>query len=143
MRDGFRVLDADRHVMEPEDLYDRWLESEFKGKVHISPGRRQRIVDGRPVSDNTNAPSGGGMTLGDGYRACYPEAVDADFDAPSNLHDMDREGVDTAVLFPTVGLYIMWADFIEPKLSAAICRAYNNWLADYCSADRDRLHGVM
>ena len=143
MKDGFRVMDADRHVMEPEDLYDRYLEPEFKGKVYISPGRKQRIVDGRPVSDNTNAPSGGGMTLGEGYRACYPEAVAADFDAPSNLHDMDREGVDVAVLFPTVGLYIMWADFIAPRLSAGICRAYNNWLADYCSADRERLHGVM
>jgi uncharacterized protein len=143
MKDGFRVLDADRHIMEPEDLYDRYLEPPFKGRVHISPGRRERLVDGRPVSDNVQAPSGGGMTLAQGYREAYPEAVAANFDAASNLHDMDREGVDVAVLFPTLGLYIMWADFIEPLLSAAICRAYNNWLADYCSRDKERLYGVM
>ena len=143
MKDGFRVIDADRHIMEPEDLYDRYLEPAFKGRVFVGPGRRERLVDGRPVSDNTQAPSGGGMTLGQGYRESYPEAVAANFDAPSNLRDMDREGVDVAVLFPTLGLYIMWADFIEPALSAAICRAYNNWLADYCSHDKERLHGVM
>jgi predicted TIM-barrel fold metal-dependent hydrolase len=143
MRDGFQVIDADRHIMEPEDLYDRYLEPGFRGRVRIGPGRRERLVDGRPVSDNTKAPSGGGMTLGDAYRKAYPEAVAADFDAASNVRDMDREGVDVAVLFPTLGLYIMWADFIEPKLSAAICRAYNNWLSDYCAYDPARLKGVM
>jgi len=143
MKDGFRVIDADRHVMEPEDLFERYLEPEFKGRVQIGSGRRERLVDGRPVSDNVKAPSGGGMTLGQEYRATYSDAVAADFDAASNLRDMDREGVDVAVLFPTLGLYIMWADFIEPRLSAAICRAYNNCLAEYCSADRERLYGVM
>jgi predicted TIM-barrel fold metal-dependent hydrolase len=143
MKDGFRVIDADRHIMEPEDLYERYLEPEFKGRVYIGPGRRERLVDGRPVSDNTQAPSGGGMTLHQAYRETYADAVAADFDAASNLRDMDREGVDVAVLFPTLGLYIMWADFIEPRLSAAICRAYNNWLADYCAADPERLKGVM
>ena len=55
---------------------------------------------------------------------------------------MDREGVDVAVLFPTLGLYIIWDDGIEPGISAAICPAYNNWLAEYCSHNRPRLNGV-
>ena len=48
----------------------------------------------------------------------------------------------SSVLFPTLGLYIMWRSNLDPELSAAICRAYNSWLADYCSYDRKRLHGV-
>ena len=56
---------------------------------------------------------------------------------------MEREGIDVSVLFPTIGLYIMWRDDIDPELSAAICRAYNTWLADYCDYDRKRLYGVM
>jgi len=36
----------------------------------------------------------------------------------------------------------MWRDNLDPELSAAICRAYNTWLADYCSYDPKRLHGV-
>jgi hypothetical protein len=55
---------------------------------------------------------------------------------------MDREGVDVAVLFPTLGLYIIWDDGIEPRISAAICRAYNNWLAEYCSYNPARLKGI-
>jgi predicted TIM-barrel fold metal-dependent hydrolase len=55
---------------------------------------------------------------------------------------MDKEGVDVGVLFPTVGLYIMWRDNLDPELSAAICRAYNTWMSDYCSASNKRLYGV-
>jgi hypothetical protein len=31
MNNGFCVIDADRHIMEPSDLWDRYLEPEFKG----------------------------------------------------------------------------------------------------------------
>src|SRR2546428_9627957 len=30
----------------------------------------------------------------------------------------------------------------DPKLAAAMCRAYNRWLADYCQPYPDRLFGV-
>ena len=30
----------------------------------------------------------------------------------------------------------------DPDISAAICRAYNRWLADYCKPYPDRLFGV-
>jgi predicted TIM-barrel fold metal-dependent hydrolase len=76
------------------------------------------------------------------YRFVFADAVAHGFDPASNLRDMDREGVDVAVLFPTLGLYIIWDDGIEPGISAAICRAYNNWLAEYCSHNRPRLNGV-
>jgi predicted TIM-barrel fold metal-dependent hydrolase len=56
---------------------------------------------------------------------------------------MEREGIDVSVLFPTIGLYIMWRDDMDPELSAAICRAYNTWLSEYCSYDRKRFYGVM
>ena len=36
MNNGFPVIDADRHVMEPSDLWDRYLEPEFKGRVKIT-----------------------------------------------------------------------------------------------------------
>jgi len=85
-----------------------------------------------------------GFTFGasKSWRETFADALVAKFDAASNIRDMDREGVDVSVLFPTLGLYIMWRNNLDPELSAAICRAYNTWLADYCSYDRKRLHGV-
>ena len=85
-----------------------------------------------------------GFTFGasKSWRETFADALAAKFDAASNVRDMDREGVDVSVLFPTLGLYIMWRNNLDPELSAAICRAYNTWLADYCSYDPKRLHGV-
>src|SRR5215468_3119344 len=55
---------------------------------------------------------------------------------------MDREGLDVAALYPSIGLGIMMRDDMDPKLSAAIARAYNNWLYDFCQTDPKRLKGV-
>ena len=149
MRDGFKVIDADRHVLEPSDLYARYLPEKFRGRVRIEgPNQTVRYVDGEPISDSERRP---GRVMQDfGYifssskrwRETFADALAAKFDPASNLRDMDREGIDVSVLFPTLGLYIMWRDNIDPELSAAICRAYNSWLAEYCSYDKKRLYGV-
>ena len=76
------------------------------------------------------------------WRETFADALAAGFDPASNLRDMDREGIDLSVLFPTLGLYIMWRDNLDPELSAAICRAYNTWLAEYCNYNASRLYGV-
>ena len=33
-------------------------------------------------------------------------------------------------------------DAMDPEFAAALCRAYNNWLADYCNKDPERLKGA-
>jgi predicted TIM-barrel fold metal-dependent hydrolase len=53
---------------------------------------------------------------------------------------MDLDGIDAAFLYPSVGLFA--GAVHDPDLSAALCRAYNRWLADYCSPYPDRLFGV-
>jgi predicted TIM-barrel fold metal-dependent hydrolase len=55
---------------------------------------------------------------------------------------MDREGVDVSFLYPSFGLFVLASDDIEPRLAVAIARGYNNWLADFCSEDPERLRGV-
>src|SRR5581483_5639473 len=118
MKNGFRVVDADRHIMEPDDLFERYMEPAFRGRVQIlGPGQGRRLVDGELVSDAFRLPGEaekrrfeqyGKMFSGDPqYRAVFADALAASFDAPSNLRDMDREGVDVGVLFPTIGLYII------------------------------------
>ena len=130
MKDGFKVIDADRHILEPSDLYQKYLPEKFKHRVRLAgPNQTVREVDGKPVSDSAQRP---GRVMEDyGYifssskrwRECFADAYAHKFDPASNLRDMDREGIDVSVLFPTIGLYIMWRDDIDPELSAAICRA--------------------
>ena len=132
------------------DLFEKYLPAKFRGRVKIEgPNQSRRAIDGEPISDAdkmrpTVKQEDYGFTFGASkrWRETFAEALAAKFDAASNVRDMDREGVDVSVLFPTLGLYIMWRDNLDPELSAAICRAYNTWLADYCSYDPKRLHGV-
>ena len=52
---------------------------------------------------------------------------------------MEMEGVDVAVLFPTMGLGLIARDGMDPFLSEALCRAYNDWIHDFCQYSPDRL----
>ena len=131
MRDGFKVIDADRHVLEPSDLFEKYLPAKFRDRVKIEgPNQSRRFIDGEPISDadklrDTSKQEDYGFTFAGSkrWRETFADALASNFDAASNVRDMDREGVDVSVLFPTLGLYIMWRDDLDPELSAAICRA--------------------
>ena len=130
MKDGFRVIDSDRHIMEPSDMYDRYMPKKFHGRVKITgPNQSNRYVDGKPVSDSNRRPDrevtdhGFIFASNQSWRETFAEAIATGFDPASNLRDMDKEGIDLSVLFPTMGLYVMWSSDIDPELSQAICRA--------------------
>src|SRR4029077_13979324 len=60
MKDGLRFVDSDMHIMEPPDLFDRYLDPKFKDRISVpigADGRPKRgaagltIIDGLPTSD--------------------------------------------------------------------------------------------
>ncbi|MFP6622592.1 MAG: amidohydrolase family protein [Myxococcota bacterium] len=130
------VIDADGHVFEPDWIWERYLDPRF--------------VDQRPklVRDErgTTRYELSGLTIppGTGPGAWAPEGIqeaslhrEGGVDPKARLVDMDTEGIDTAVLFGSFGLALWIAP--DPDLGAALCRAYNDWMADYCSTDASRL----
>ncbi len=60
-------------------------------------------------------------------------------DVPTRLHDMDKEGIDMSVLFPTGGFSV--TRLPEKDYAAAFCRGYNNWIASVCK-ESPRLRGI-
>ena len=57
-----------------------------------------------------------------------------------NLADNAQEGIDLQVIYPTGGL--MLTRVRERDYAIALCRAYNDWLYDWCAIDRGRLKAV-
>ena len=55
MKDGMRFVDCDMHVMEPPDLFDRYLEKKYHDRVSVpvdaegNPKRGNIIVDDVPI----------------------------------------------------------------------------------------------
>ena len=70
----------------------------------------------------------------------YQDGKPGGFDPHKRIPDMDADGIDAAFLYPSLGLFS--GAIHDPQLAAAVCRAYNRWLADYCKPYPDRLFGV-
>lgn len=151
MRHDYQIIDADAHVIEPDDLWSRYFDPEL---AHRAPRHLNRTftleVDGHTI--NTPADWEPGNTseqtarrderISATFAELFPNAYARGFDAIGQLSDMDVEGVDLAFLYPSFGLFATASNELDPVIADATCRAYNNWLADFCGADRDRLFGV-
>src|SRR5438270_8624781 len=61
-------------------------------------------------------------------------------DPKARLTDMEREGIDVSVVFPT--LFLVWPLADNPVLVRAMCRAYNDWIAAKCAASGGRIRWV-
>src|SRR5262249_12055035 len=67
----------------------------------------------------------------------YEKPFKRNYDAFSQVAAMDEEGLDVAVLFRTFPLHC--DDSLEPEYANDLCRAWNDWMADFCKADPKRL----
>ncbi len=83
-----------------------------------------------------------GSNVSTGSTAVVPleDARAGAFDPNARLVDMDAEGIDVAMLYPTIGLGF-WA-IRDPSAATAVARAYNDWVAQYCAASPSRLLGA-
>ena len=70
----------------------------------------------------------------------YKDGRKGGFDPHARIPDMDLDGIDAAFLYPSLGLFA--GAVSDPAFAAAMCRAYNRWLADYCKPYPDRLFGI-
>jgi predicted TIM-barrel fold metal-dependent hydrolase len=154
------VADSDLHVVEPPDLWQRFIDpafrhaapiglTEWKRDLRVKVKNQVMLRMGRVRAMSTDAVNGKA-----GWRAehddVYGPAEARGWDAVSQLGAMDREGLDLAVMFPSRGLFVLGLDSsdqigpdgLEPEFAAAIARGYNDWLADFCSHEPKRMLGA-
>lgn len=145
MKNGWKIVDCDGHVAEPFELYSEYCDPSFRERIPRrvdKNGKKTVIVDGK---EYPNFVKYGGRPLGMEDDAKIPRPVQkgpisaGGVDPRVRLQDMDKEGIDVAVLFSS-GATSMCA-IQAPDLETACYRAYNRWLAEYCSADTRRLKG--
>jgi predicted TIM-barrel fold metal-dependent hydrolase len=145
------AIDADGHILEPPDLWERYLDPKFRDRalriVRDADGLEELEIGGRR---STVTAKGMPSLLGvmgapdlmsiarDPERTYVSEAAYGSFDPSERLHLLDAEGLDAVVLYPTLGL--LWeAELEDPELSQAYTRAYNRWICEFCSDSGDRL----
>jgi predicted TIM-barrel fold metal-dependent hydrolase len=163
MKDNLRFVDSDMHVMEPPDLFERYLDARFRERVILpigADGRPRRgtiVIDGlpttgdldmqqyrkrsraTPVSQYASQPLSGSR-LQSTDRLDF--AIERKYNAEAQVMGMAIEGIDIAVLYPTAGLSLLARDNMDPQLSLALAQAYNNWMHEFVSYSPERLKFV-
>lgn len=126
------VVDADGHVVEPEAA---WAGMADEHRVRVVPDRHgyEHVI----VGDTEILAVPLGNLARPGSRFDDPatfrplaEAQPGGWDPVARLADMDAEGIDQAVLYPSIGLYT--SVLSDAAAAVAVARAYNDWLAGYC-----------
>jgi uncharacterized protein len=136
------VVDADGHVVEPEGAWAALPEggrpvirADAAGYEHVMVGSTEVLA----VPLGTLARPGSPFDDPSAFRP-LAEAQPGGWDPALRLADMDGEGIDQAVLYPTIGLYFSVVP--EPADAVVLAVAYDDWLAGYCAADPRRLFGA-
>ena len=143
------TVDADGHVLEPRDTWQRYLEPQLRSRAirieRDDDGVEVLLVDGRShlgLRGRLGALGGIGMDSTDlmtvGQRSYEDGCPPGGYDPAARLRVMDDEAIDMALLYPTIG--IAWEGLVgDAALATAYTRAYNRWIVDFCSANRGRL----
>ena len=138
---GFKVFDSDMHVMEPPDLWQRFIAPEYRSIAPIGV-TSENVRDLRLRLPGVAQPPLSFNIRGKNYernQKLYAEHARRGWTAEVQLEAMDLEGLDAAVMFPSRGLTALTAPGMDPGYAAAIARAYNDWLHEFCAADPQRM----
>ena len=142
----YRIISSDSHVVEPPDVWTDRMAPKFGDRTPrlVSEGDVDWwYVDGM----KTNSCQVGSQA---GVRFEDPEHIKTldkwenvrpgGYIPQEHVKDMDLDGVDGNILYPTQGLFFYHVPGSE--LLSAMCVAYNDWLAEFCSSYSDRMKGI-
>ncbi len=144
MRNGYRVIDGDGHMQEPLDIWDNYVEQPYHHRRPLVSGHVGRYLFNYHPCE----------AFPEGRGSVRPESVFADCEErfgdawrnwwalPDRLTEIDKEGLDIQVGFPTNGNSATSSSITDPKLQAALVRAYNNWATDYCRDSDGRVQFI-
>ena len=142
-----RLISSDNHVFEPRDLWTTRIEPKYRDKC-------PRVLDTEEgsmwvVEDRSQQGMGQGAMAGKRFddpdnMTSFGEWEDVrpgGYDPVEAVKDLDIDGVDLSILYPSIGLFL-YGTARGSELFTAICNTYNSWLGEFCSAAPKRLKGI-
>jgi predicted TIM-barrel fold metal-dependent hydrolase len=140
----WEIISTDSHLIEPPDVWTTRIDARFRDRAPkvvrdgaadwwIVDGVRLGFVHGPRKHD---AISNGHPSTNLTFEDIRTSAYMPDEYVKENLDD----GIIGSIVCPTYGLLMYGVQ--DRALLSAICRAYNDWISDFCKANPNRLKGV-
>lgn len=143
-----KIISADSHFVEPPEIWSERIDPEFKDRApHL-----EKDPDGRTglflVCEDL-VPTGGSAFFAAGVAPeDLPAVMATGYEAaPAHVRDpaaridaQDSDGVAGEVLYSSYGMQLF--HLVDGRLRAACFRAFNDWAAEYCDHDTNRLCGT-
>jgi predicted TIM-barrel fold metal-dependent hydrolase len=145
-RTRYRLISGDSHVNEPPGLWVDRVAARWHDRVPRIEQFDQGdawVIEGvaEPITFGLNACAGLDPTDIRGWRR-FDEIRAGGYDPAARLEEMDTDGVDAEVLYPTPRLAQAVVATPDVDLHLAMVRAYNDWISEYVEHAPDRFGGL-
>jgi uncharacterized protein len=151
---SFSVFDCDSHVVEPPEVWDEYVPARVrpwvKSQFHFHTDTETLLINGRAVPASRARANAaevgwprwskkevGRLTPGTQEWNARFGRLKGCRDPHARLRDMDALGTDQVMLFPT--WFVRLALVRDAEAARVLTAAYNDWVDDYASTDRQRL----
>ena len=142
----YRLISADGHVNEPPDVWVDRVPAAMRDRapkvVRFDEGDAW-VIEGvkDPINFGMNACAGLPPDQMKGW-CRFDEIRRGGFDPVARIDEMDADKVDAEMLYPTPRLSQAIIANPDVEYHLAMVRAYNDWLAEYCSYAPERFGGL-
>jgi uncharacterized protein len=142
----YRVISGDSHFNEPPDLWTERVPAAMKDRAP----RVERFEEGDgwviegvkdPINFGMNACAGLAHEEMKGW-ARFEEIRRGGWDPAARLEEMDRDGVDAEVMYPTPRLSNAIVANQDTEYHLTMIRAYNDWVSEYVAHAPERFGGL-
>jgi predicted TIM-barrel fold metal-dependent hydrolase len=148
MIDSFPIISADSHICEPPTLWLDRIDKRYRDRaprtIHGHAGSEGEffVAEGltpRPVARFFGA-GVKGEDMPEYAKKTFEAAPASVSDPAARIREQDVDGVAAEVLYTGFGIFLYGLE--DAGLRAASFRAYNDFIAEYCSHDPNRLIGL-
>ena len=143
----YRLISSDGHFNEPGDLWTSRVSSRYRDQVPRIESFAQGDAWVFPGYEDHPVPFGWGACAhrppeDHGPWCRFEDVNPGSYDPAARVVEMDEDGVDAEVLFPSGSTNTFVASAEDPALHLEMVRAYNDWVSAFCAHAPHRLGGT-
>ena len=143
---NYRIISSDSHIFEPRDLWSGRIEPKYKDRAPVilrEEGADYWYCDGIKVL-GVQPGAQTGRRFEDAENLSREELYEnvrlGGYIPEEHIKDMDIDGIDIGVVYPSVGLLL----YVVPDggLLSSVFSVYNDWVSEFCNSFPNRIKAI-